>query len=99
MKEKLKSFFTISSFKQLFPYILIGLVVAMLEVFGELLDVLQGVNHGLPGYSLDIKEILTLGGEALGWWIFISLLLFLGWEALGRYTEDALQNSYFLVTD
>ena len=84
MKEKLKSFFTISSVKQLLPYILIGFVVAVLEVFGEFLDVLQGVNQGLPGYSLDTRIILTLGAEAVGWWIFISLLLFFGWRGFGK---------------
>lgn len=84
MKEKLRSFFMISSFKQLLPYILLGLVVAVLEVLGEFLDILQGLNQGLPGYSLNTRDILILGTRGVAWWIFLSVMFFLGWRGFGK---------------
>ena len=83
------------SLKESLPFLLIGLLVAVLEVLGEFLDVLQAVNLGTPGYSLNLETVLILGAKGFGWWLLFSFLLFLGWRGGMKLYSGKPSNRHF----
>lgn len=81
MKQKLQDMkCNIKDIKKYIVPVIVALVIAMLEVLGEMLDLLQQRSDGVAGIAVGTKQIVGFGIKAFLLWVIIFIVLILGWK-------------------